>query len=302
METENRIGARNQQLPGFINLAKETLQIYKAHWTVFFSLFLLIYASSILATLFVLGSIALTELLKSSIPTEISAALIGAAVTVAIILFLWIMAWGHSAAIIALSHRSKKILTRAALRQSRPKIFAYFWTVLLGILVTAAGYIFFVIPGIILGTFVFAAGYVAVEGKEKGIDALVKSREYVRGYLLKVLLLLAIGMAVMLFVMSVIDLIPVEFIQMLASLAIMPIPVIFSYLIFEKLKHIKGDLPAPTTSQKNFFRAIAAISLTIIVFLIAIAINFAPQIKQEYEIMRLEYEAQTGQEMPRLPI
>jgi len=91
-------------------------------------------------------------------------------------------------------------------------------------------------------------------------------------------------------------------IESLAALAIMPLPIIFSYLIFEKLKLIKGDLPAPTFGQKNFFRAAAAIGSAIVILLAALAINFAPQIKQEYEIMRLQYQMETGQELPRLPI
>jgi len=287
----------NMQLPGFFPLAKETLKVYKDKWGTLISLFLIIWAIPILATAI---AIALAAVARLAAVPAISFTVI-AGIAIIVILCLGI-AWINAAAIIAVKERQSAIRFLELLRRAKSKMFAYLWVNILGGVAVAAGLIFFALPGIIIAVWIFAAGIIAVTEDKKGIAALAQSHEYARGNFLKIFLLSATGMFLFFCFNWIVEAIGNNLIESLAALAIMPLPIIFSYLIFEKLKLIKGDLPAPTFGQKNFFRAAAAIGSAIVILLAALAINFAPQIKQEYEIMRLQYQMETGQELPRLPI
>lgn len=295
---KNKINMDKTELPGFIFLAKETLKVYKDKWRVLISIFLLTWVAMILATLTMIGFIAIAKVIAPA--SLLSAAIVGAVILLPMV-FLGI-SWIYVAAIIAIKERSANIKLIELLRRAKPKVFAYFWVSVLGGIAIAAGMIFFALPGIIIAVWIFAAGIIAATEDKRGIAALAQSREYARGYFLKIFLLMAAGIFLFFFFNSIIEAIGNNLIQSLISLAIMPIPIIFSYLIFEKLKQIKGDLPEPTAEQKSFFRIVAGIGLAIVIALIALAINFAPEIKQEYEIMRLQYEAETDQELPPLPI
>ena len=175
-------------------------------------------------------------------------------------------------------------------------------TVLPLYLAAGAGLIFFVMPGVVIGIWGFAGGYIAATENKRGAAAMAKSRNYARGYFLKIFFLLAVGMLLSLLVGGIAKSFNSDPIELLINFVFAPLLFIFNYLIFEKLKRIKGDLPEPTAGQKNIFRVAAGIGLAIVISLVALVIYFAPQIKQEYEIMRLQYEAETNQKLPPLPI
>lgn len=301
METENKIKINKAQLPGFISLAKETLKVYKDKWGILISIALLTWITVILSLSIVFGVIIVARIIAPSVILSATIAAIIAMVLLSVILLLGI-SWINAAAIIAIKERSAAIGLVKLLRRAKSKVFAYSWVIILGSLATAAGIIFFALPGIIIAVWIFAAGIIAATEDKRGIAALAQSREYARGYFLRIFLLMAAGMFLFFFFNSIIEAIGNNLIQSLISLAIMPIPIIFSYLIFEKLKQIKGNLPEPAAEQKRIFQIAVGIGSVIIASLIALAINYAPQIKQEYEIMRLQYKQETGQELPQLPM
>lgn len=292
----------NAQLPGFFSLIKQTLEIYKQKWGTLITLFLL----PLLAI-----ALWLLLLFAAGIGIKIAGAATGSSLsfwtllgTSAVLFFLLLAptwAWVQCAAIIAVKERPA-VGARESLRRAKPKIFSYLLTVLPLYLAAGAGLIFFVAPGVIIGIWGFAGGYIAATEDKRGTAALAKSREYVRGYFLKIFFLLVIEAFLSFLIGGIAESFGSDPIELLINFAFAPLLFIFNYLIFEKLKQIKGDLPDPTAEQKNFFRIPAGIGLAIIISLAALAINFAPQIKQEYEIMRLRHEAETKQELPPLPI
>ena len=292
----------NSRLPGFFPLIKQALEIYKQKWGTLITLFLLPFLAITLCLLLIFAA---------GIGIKIAGAMTGISLPIwilfaasAVLFFLLlapVWAWVQCAAIIAVKERPA-VETRESLRRAKPKILPYLLTVLPLYLAAGAGLMFFVVPGIVIGIWGFAGGYIAATEDKRGTAALAKSREYVRGYFLKIFFLLVIEMFLSFLVNGIAESFGNNPIEWLINFAFAPLLFIFNYLIFEKLNQIKGDLPEPTAEQKNLFRIPAGIGLAIAISLVALAINFAPQIKQEYEIRRLQYEAETKQELPPLPI
>jgi uncharacterized protein with PQ loop repeat len=292
----------NSRLPGFFPLIKQALEIYKQKWGTLITLFLLPFLAITLCLLLIFAA---------GIGIKIAGAMAGLSLPFwilfaasAVLFFLLLApawAWVQCAAIIAVKERPA-VGTRESLRRAKPKILPYLLTVLPLYLAAGAGLMFFVMPGIVIGIWGFAGGYIAATEDKRGAAALAKSREYVRGYFLKIFFLLAVEMLLSFLVNGIAESFGSNPIELLINFAFAPLLFIFNYLIFEKLKQIKGDLPEPTAEQKNLFRIPAGVGLAIAISLVALAINFAPQIKQEYEIRRLQYEAETKQELPPLPI
>lgn len=292
----------NSRLPGFFPLIKQALEIYKQKWGTLITLFLLPFLAIILWLLLIfaagIGIKIAGAMAGLSLPFWI---LFAASAVLFFLLLAPVWAWVQCAAIIAVKGRPA-VGTRESLRRAKSKILPYLLTVLPLYLAAGAGLMFFVMPGIVIGVWGFAGGYIAATEDKRGTAALAKSREYVREYFLKIFFLLAVEMLLSFLVNGIAESFGSNPIELLINFAFAPLLFIFNYLIFEKLKQIKGDLPEPTAEQKNLFRIPAGIGLAIAISLVALAINFAPQIKQEYEIRRLQYEAETKQELPPLPI
>ena len=292
----------NAQLPGFFPLIKQALQIYKLKWWTLITLFLLPLLAIALWLLLLFAAGIGIKIAGAATGSSLSFwTLLGISAGLFFLLLAPTWAWVQCAAIIAVKERTA-VGTRESLRRAKPKIFSYLLTVLPLYLAAGTGLIFFVVPGVVIGIWGFAGGYIAATEDKRGTAALAKSREYVRGYFLKIFFLLIIEMFLSFLVNGIAESFGNKPIEWLINFAFTPLLFIFNYLIFEKLKQIKGDLPEPTAEQKNFFGISAGIGLAIVVSLVALAINFAPQIKQEYEIMRLQYEMETHRELPQPPI
>jgi hypothetical protein len=287
------------QLPSFFSLLKESFQVYKSKWKILFILSIIPFAFN---------------------------ALIGAATALIIappVRFLWIAvacffvlsisyfiisAWLQTGTVMVLRNRTEALDIRQILRLAKPFIFPYIWVTLITLPIIILGFIFFAIPGIIFSTWFLFAQFVLIVENQKGIDAIAKSREYIRGYFGKILLLVLIAGFLMFLIMSIFESISKNlpmgnYIYSTILILIAPLPVIYYYLIYEHIKKIKnGAVAIPSAKQKNFFVALAAIGTVAIMVIAGLLIYFAPQIKNYYEIEMKDYEAQTGNQLPPLPI
>ncbi|GEM_PF-894863 len=317
METENKIKIGEAQLPGFISLAKETLKVYKDKWNVLVPLFLMFPIILIILSFAIFA----TKLIS---PSAFFLNIIINTATL-FIMFL-VMSWIHLSIIITAKERYNNIGLIKVLKKAKSKVFAFFWTVALCSITIIGGLIFFgllglifVSPlnlnldssiivitsmgissfiGIIIAIWVFGAGIIAATEDKRGIAALAQSREYVRGYFFKIFFLMVMGLLLFFSFTLITEAISNNLIKLVANLIIIPIPTIFSYLIFEKLKLIKGNLPEPTTGQKNFFLISAGVGVITIFWVIIISTRSIPDIN----IDQLKYQIETGQELPRLPM
>ena len=91
----------------------------------------------------------------------------------------------------------------------------------------------------------FFSQFILAREDVRGMDSLLKSKEYVSGYWFDVFLRLFL-----LWIISVVlGMIP--FIGWLASLMFVPFMMIFIFLIYEDLKHLKGTVPSEYVSGEK---------------------------------------------------
>lgn len=99
------------------------------------------------------------------------------------------------------------------------------------------GYLFLIIPGIIFTVWFCIAQFVLVREDLRGMDALLKSREYVRGQWFNVALRLLLVWAASLLLGAI----PLA--GLLLSIVFIPYLMIFHYLLYRDLRGMKGDAP-----------------------------------------------------------
>lgn len=200
-----------------------------------------------------------------------------------------IQIWGQAAMIYAIKDSVENISATEAYKRSWHKIKSLFWTGLLSFLIIAGGVMLFAIPGIIFAVWFIFASYIVISEDISGMNALLKSREYIRGRgwevfgLLLVMFLIwmgislgvqfglgiismilsALGLGIIGFILSLI-------IWILVAL-ITPFMATYSYLIYKHLKRIKGDFvfaPSSDTKIKYIVVGILGIVLGAGMFLI----------------------------------
>ncbi len=126
-----------------------------------------------------------------------------------------------------------------ALSRGKGLILPLAWVFLLIGFIVTGGYLLFIIPGILFTVWFFFAQFVLTGEGVRGMEALLKSREYVRGQWVDVALRLLLIWAVSIVVGAV------PFFGPILSLIFFPFVMIFHYLIYRDLRAIKGDIPYP---------------------------------------------------------
>jgi hypothetical protein len=160
--------------------------------------------------------------------------------------------WGQAALVFAAAYESIGI--RDAFKMSWHRLGSFIWIALLWAFIIQGGIMLFLIPGVIfmvwfgLSIFVFAS-----EG-ETGMNAFLKSKEYVRDrwfdvfLRLFVLWLVSIGIAI------------VPCVGGILSILFFPFMLLFVYLIYEELRTLKGEFRfEPSTGQKCKWLGISAL-------------------------------------------
>jgi len=126
---------------------------------------------------------------------------------------------------------------KGALARGKEMILPLAWISFLTGLIIGGGYLLLIIPGLIFTVWFFSAQLLLPAEGVRGMDALLKSREYLRGQWLNVALRLLLIWAAS----AVVGAIP--FIGPLVAVIFFPFVVIFHYLIYRDLRAIKGDVP-----------------------------------------------------------
>lgn len=152
--------------------------------------------------------------------------------------------WGLGSLISAVADENLTI--KDALEKGGQNIWAFTWLfMLLGHIVTG-GFLLFFVPGVIfLVWFMFSQFILPNEG-ERGMNAILKSKEYVRGHWVDVFARLFI----IWLVSAGVGMIP--FIGIILSILVVPFEMIFIYLIYEDLRSVKGDVSYPSSSGEKF--------------------------------------------------
>ncbi|MDI6602948.1 MAG: hypothetical protein QME57_02385, partial [Patescibacteria group bacterium] len=204
-------------------------------------------------------------------------------IVLAIIFFLVVslsQIWGQTALLYAIKDSQEGIGIVEAYRRGWHKILSYLWVSLLVGFITMGGFLLFVVPGIIFAVWFSLAVFVLIAEDLKGMNALLKSREYVRGkwggvfwrFLFLGVLLLTIALIPIL----IFGLLKIPFGEEISRFVIgvflTPLIMTYGFLVYSNLKALKGEIAfAPTGGQKAKFIVVGIIGLLLI-----LAILFSP--------------------------
>ena len=159
------------------------------------------------------------------------------------------------------------VIIKEAFRSTLRNLFPYIWVGLLVYFIALPGFFLLIIPGVILAVHLSMSHLVLVDENIKGLNAVIKSMDYVKGKAFWV-----IGNFIVLTILALVTFVPImllfagfgEFFYGIAisliSVLISPIPWIFAFLMFRALKAAKGSyIPAPTRKRRIKFALLALI-------------------------------------------
>jgi len=154
------------------------------------------------------------------------------------------MFWPITALVFAVADSSLNI--SAALAAGWKKLWAFLWLFSILGYIVAGGYLLFIIPGVIFTIWFIFAQFILVTENIGGMDALLKSKAYVKDrwfdIFIRFLVIWAISTGV--------GMIP--FLGIIFSLLFAPFAMIYSYLIYEDLKALHQEpLDYPNTSGEK---------------------------------------------------
>lgn len=189
-------------------------------------------------------------------------------------------AWGQTALLYAIKDSREKIGVIESYRRGWRKIVSYWWLSFLAGLINFGGFLLLIVPGIIISVWFSLAAYILVAENLTGMNALLKSREYVRGKWSGVLWrflfiwgILVILLAVLSPIFSLLKIPPIglEIGRFVVWLFLTPLAITYSFLIYNSLKAFKGNFAfVPTTGNKTAFIIIGIIgilSIPVVLFL-----------------------------------
>lgn len=236
-------GSQITSLPKFNDLLRRAWQVYRARLGTFLGIMFLPVIVSLL----------------SLIPeTAIETLNPPFAVLLVIVFFLAVLIvsfWSQIALLFAIKEREQKLGTVEAFRKSWRKIVPFIWISVLSSLVVTGGFMLLIIPGVIFAIWFTFAGYVLVSENLKGMDALLRSRQLVKGnwgrvfgrfFLLGLILLLVLFPLafILAFLFAGLE-IPFlgDVAAPLMNLFVTPLTLTFAFLLYEDLKRQKGEMP-----------------------------------------------------------
>ena len=153
------------------------------------------------------------------------------------------MFWGMAAFLFAVVNEDLRITE--ALGKGWQKCWSFIWlSTIVGFIITG-GFLLLLIPGILFLVWFSLAQFVFVNEDERGLNAIIKSKEYVRGYFLDVF----VRLLLIWIISAVLGIIPL--IGPVLTILFVPFMTIFIYLIYSDLREIKGDIYfSPSTGEK----------------------------------------------------
>jgi hypothetical protein len=251
-------------LKGATELWNEAFEIYKKHYQILISIIAVTLVPSAVLSVFSDKNI------TASVVNTFGAAVSGLSSLILMILTIVVSSWGQVSLMYAVKDREKGITVSQAFGYGWQKILSYWWVMILGGVIALGGFILFIIPGFYIAVWFSLASFVIVAEEEKGMNALLKSREYVKGRVASVFwrclflgltsLLVAIPAGI-LFVglpepwRSV-------FSGSVTSLLFTPFGVIYLYLLYRELAVLKGEFVfASEQKTKRIFVAIGVLGI-----------------------------------------
>lgn len=244
-------------LPKIGELLKEAFQIYKNRIWVFLLLTLILLLVPFLFIL-PLTIFFLIYLIQDQIPDFLVISLTGFGILIVVIAFLVIVIislWTGLSLLYAIKERDQKIGIKESLTKGWPKIISYLWISILVGFITIGGFLLLIIPGIIFAIWFSLAAFVFVSEDLKGMNALFRSKQLVKGYWWKVFWRFLVLNIIICLVSFITGFIP--FVGNFIMLFTLPFSITFGFLIYENLRKLN-----PVRDSKDREKVQNKISLT----------------------------------------
>lgn len=264
--------------PTFIELLKQSWQVYKNRWKTIVGTILVPIGITILLIIPLIiffMTIGFGSAAKSNNPFTPIMGIAVIYIIIFVILMILFQLWAQVSLLVAIRDRTEKVGTKAAYGKSKIFILRYF---LLGIalcFVIAFGYILFVIPGIIFGIWFGLSYYVLVTENTGVIASMKKSKEYVSGKLVDIFyrnLLFGLFYIAAYIIFSIIPVVNL-FSRLLDAFILAPLSLIFMFLIYENLKNLKGKTISNPTSKLKLLALIILYLVVGVAFLYIVIIS-----------------------------
>jgi len=229
----------SRELLGIGELLSKAWEIYKKRMI---TLILVGLGVVLLPLLSLVPFVGLGFVVSLSLP-ELRVGIMSLSILLGVIAMAWVGNWAFSAFLTAIV--DEKCDIKEAFQKGKPKIIGHMWLAMLTALILTGAHLLLIIPGIIFTVWFFFAPFVFIDEDVRGMNALLKSKEYVRGRWSGVgLRLLAIWL-----IAALVSAIPV--IGQLIALFLIPFSFIYSFLLYQNLKAIRDDLSFQPTGKEK---------------------------------------------------
>jgi len=292
-------------LPGATAIFSQAWAIYKQR----LGTFLGVMAIPMLIMVVFLAVLAGGGLLGVSLlSSKFAASGIGLLILLAILFFVIIFisqAWGQTALLYAIKDSQERIGVMESYRRGWHKIFSYWWVGLLAGFITLGGFLLLIVPGIIFAIWFSLAVFILIAEDLKGMNALLKSKEYVKGkwggVFWRFFFIGAISLIISLVPVLIFSLLKIPFgseiSRFVIGLFLTPLVMTYSFLVYSNLKALKGEIAfAPTGGKKAAFIFVGILGILLIpailfstVFLsLGSAIEEARDAKRQADIRQIQ--------------
>lgn len=300
-------------LPSAMDLLRQAWDIYKQNAKIFLGITIVPFLFTIvgIVALFVLlGGFTLSAGALFGMGGEpMKNGLIIGVIIAAIIFFFFlvlIQAWSSAALVCAIRDTKESISVKESYRRGWRKLRSFLWVSIMAGFAVMAGIVFFIIPGIIAAVWFSLATFVVISENMKGTEAILKSKEYVKGnwgsMFWRLLVIGFISFVISLIVGIVFGIIIAittsgetsgslsEILSQIArnivNILVVPLVTTYTYLIYDYLKTAKSGIPfAPSKRQKLIVRIAAILGFLIIPLLmgsiVLVSLNAARQLESK---------------------
>jgi len=182
-------------------------------------------------------------------------------------------AWGQTALLYAIKDSQEGIGVIESYRRGWHKILSYWWVSLLAGFITLGGFLLLIVPGVIFAVWFSLAAFVLIAEDLRGMNALLKSKEYVKGkwgsVFWRFLFIGGISLILSLIPIIIFALLKIPFgeevSRFVVGLFLTPLVMTYSFLVYSNLKTLKGEFVfAPTGGKKASFILVGILGFLLI--------------------------------------
>jgi len=255
------------KLPGSRELLKKSFELYKSR---FWSCVAILVPPAVVSILFS-AIFSVTFKPGESLPE------FGFLFVIFLAALILVSLWSSIALILTIQAPEKMSFSAAyngAIRNLGP----YVWLAFLEGFIAMGAFILFVVPGILFTIWFSLAFFVLLQEGDRGMNALVKSREYVRGYtgavlgryIVMILALIVVAIVIsLLFIWLPTEGVASDIVSQVITILLEPWAIAFAFLVYQSLKAIKADFVfQPAKSQKVKYFVVAILGYALIPLLL----------------------------------